>query len=107
MFPSLGPAPARGSPLKVMDRSHFDLKLEVRREKNSDCNVMPTVPGGVVSTQQLVSGVGDGISEENGFLARKLRISNKRLYSSPGSHRGGHSYGQGIRVALVVAVMMV
>ena len=25
----------------------------------------------------------------------------------PDSHRGGHSYGQGIRVALVVAVMMV
>jgi hypothetical protein len=36
-----------------------------------------------------------------------LRISNKRLHSSPDSHRGGHSYGQGIRVALVVAVMMV
>ena len=48
-----------------------------------------------------------GISEENGELGRKLRISNKRLHSSPDSHRGGHSYGQGIRVALVVAVMMV
>ena len=40
--------------------------------------------------------------ENCGFL-----INDCRLYSSPGSHRGGHSYGQGIRVALVVAVMMV
>jgi cytochrome c-type biogenesis protein CcmH/NrfG len=49
----------------------------------------------------------DGISEEKTLRARKLRISNKRLHSSPDSHRGGHSYGPGIRVALVVAVMMV
>jgi hypothetical protein len=45
---------------------------------------------------------------KSALRARKLRISNKRLHSSPGS-RGGHRCGQVIRVALVVvaAVMMV
>ena len=52
-------------------------------------------------------GTCDGISEENTLRARKLRISNKRLYGSPDSRRGGHSCGQVIRVALVVVVMIV